>query len=168
MIIHLHQNRKRSICLGTTYIIIIPMIISVNEFGEHTFKVDKERDVLKTLLYSKIVWVVVGTLKTLYVCWNLLMSLQEQSEDKLTFLSVLYGAFECPYWIGYFLLWFLKVHPTLSPYRWFFFSIANDTLYGHVFKKMNWGADALVAQSFLLNAWWTKEKEREKFGERER
>ena len=31
------------------------MIISVNEFGEHTFKVDRERDVLKTLLYSKII-----------------------------------------------------------------------------------------------------------------
>lgn len=75
----------------------------MNEFGEHTFKVDKERNVLKTLLYFKILQVVVGTLKTLYECWNLLMSLQEQSEDKyirrdkLTFLSVLYGAFECPY-----------------------------------------------------------------------
>jgi len=30
------------------------MIISVNEFGEHTFKVDKERDVLKTLLILKL------------------------------------------------------------------------------------------------------------------
>lgn len=144
----------------------------MNEFGEHTFKVDKERNVLKTLLYFKILQVVVGTLKTLYECWNLLMSLQEQSEDKyirrdkLTFLIVLYGAFECPYWIGYFSLWFLKLHPTLSPYGWFFFSIANDTLHGikHVFKKMNWCADAF-AQSFLLSTWWTKEKERENFGE---
>lgn len=44
------------------------------------------------------------------------------------------------------------------------------TLHGikHVFKKTNWCADALVAQSFLLNTWRTKEKEREKFGEREK
>lgn len=60
----------------------------------------------------------------------------------------------------------LNYIPLWAPMDDFFFSIANDTLHGikHVFKKMNWCADAF-AQSFLLSTWWTKEKERENFGE---
>ena len=64
---------------------------------------------------------------------------------------------------------FLKYIPLWAHMDDFFFSIANDTLHGikYVFKKTNWCADALFVPSFLLNTWWTKEKEREKFGERE-